>query len=697
MVFCFAHTRFCFSARAPPLAPLVRTKACTHARTRTHAPRMTRPRAPTERIRAAADALLADPVGAANQLPRLIEAEGVPSDEVRVREGEGERERRERGRRLVLPHVGGRNHPALPLSTGLFGGAVSKRTAWLWASSRGRTSPHTPFLSPNPNTQPSAATAAAAVRGAMLVFQAAGARGELEPATGNGEGDGEAAVDGDEEDAASGRAAEHAYRAWLRSRFADHTAALRLLLKRGGEWPALQATAARAALEAARTAQAGVLDVSSASAALDALLSSDRAGAGASDAAVAVFVATAAECVDVRYAVLRGVAAAAAGLARAAACDDADEDDDEDGPLADAGRTLVDVLTALPPTVDLGGGGGGGDASTAAPPKTFCGADALGGAAPSTGTAGARARRKRRRDGGDGDASTRRAPWASATRQRAAAGAAWAACLRAPLPTDAAARLLTALPAALPGVGTPLLLCDALFAAASSPDASRALAALRALFELVVRHGVEYPRAYDALYALVTPMALSGPRRADFAGLADAFLASPLVPAYTAAAFAKRYARLAATASLPPPVAEGALAMVHNVVRRHRACGVLLHRVDGDEKASASLHSDPYNPAAPDPASSRAIESSLWEVAQAARSPHARVAAAARALLENDPARRGGGEVDYSTCAAATYGSAVAAALAKRVKRQPGVAAPVGEDVVAVWGPAAGGAWGGWV
>ena len=487
----------------------------------------------------------------------------------------------------------------------------------------------------------------------MLVFQAAGGRDELETPSGDGDGETVAAVDaanGDDDDGVrAGLAAETAYRAWLRSRFADHTAALRCLLKRGGEYPILQATVARAALEAARTAQAGVLDVSSVSAAVDALLSSDRAGAGASDAAVAVFVATASECVDVRYAVLRGVAAAAAGLSRAAARGDgggdSDANIDDDGPLADAGRTLVDVLTALPPTVDVGGGGDDDNDAPTQPPKTFCGAEALGGAAPSTGTAGARARRKRRRDGGDGDGATRRAPWASTTRQRAAAGAAWAACLRAPLPSDAASRLLTALPAALPGVGTPLLLCDALFAAASSDDQSRALAALRALFELVVRHGVEYPRAYDALYALVTPLALSGPRRADFAGLADAFLASPLVPAYTAAAFAKRYARLAVTASLPPPVAEGALAMVHNVVRRHRACGVLLNRVDGgdDDDTPASLHSDPYNPAAPDPASSRAIESSLWEVAQAARSPHARVAAAARALLEGDPARRGGG------------------------------------------------------
>ena len=56
----------------------------------------------------------------------------------------------------------------------------------------------------------------------------------------------------------------------------------------------------------------------------------------------------------------------------------------------------------------------------------------------------------------------------------------------------------------------------------------------------------------------------------------DVFLASGLVPAYTAAAFAKRFARLALAA--PPAGACVALAFVHNLLRRHPACNVLLHR-----------------------------------------------------------------------------------------------------------------------
>lgn len=64
--------------------------------------------------------------------------------------------------------------------------------------------------------------------------------------------------------------------------------------------------------------------------------------------------------------------------------------------------------------------------------------------------------------------------------------------------------------------------------------------------------------------------------RARFFQLVDVFLASGLVPAYTAAAFAKRFARLALAA--PPAGAAIAVAFVHNLLRRHPACNILLHR-----------------------------------------------------------------------------------------------------------------------
>jgi U3 small nucleolar RNA-associated protein 19 len=108
-----------------------------------------------------------------------------------------------------------------------------------------------------------------------------------------------------------------------------------------------------------------------------------------------------------------------------------------------------------------------------------------------------------------------------------------------------------------------------------------------------------------------------------------------MVPAYTAAAFAKRMARLALSA--PPAGAMLALAFVHNIVRRHPACMCLLHKppsaaaaagsgggggAEGNGAAAAAAASasdavgvDVYDASEPDPAKSRAVESSLWEVA----------------------------------------------------------------------------------
>ena len=56
------------------------------------------------------------------------------------------------------------------------------------------------------------------------------------------------------------------------------------------------------------------------------------------------------------------------------------------------------------------------------------------------------------------------------------------------------------------------------------------------------------------------------------------------------------------------------LAFIHNILRRHRACNILLNRDSKESEAGTALGSDPYLDNEADPANSRAIESSLWEV-----------------------------------------------------------------------------------
>lgn len=121
---------------------------------------------------------------------------------------------------------------------------------------------------------------------------------------------------------------------------------------------------------------------------------------------------------------------------------------------------------------------------------------------------------------------------------------------------------------------------------------------------------------------------------AQFFALADIFLSSGMVPAYTAASFAKRFARLALRA--PPAGAMLAIAFIHNLIRRHPSCMVLLHNPAAPDAAAAASGrgakqggkkggaaksevqqgpgADPFLENEQDPAQTRAVESSLWEL-----------------------------------------------------------------------------------
>ena len=81
--------------------------------------------------------------------------------------------------------------------------------------------------------------------------------------------------------------------------------------------------------------------------------------------------------------------------------------------------------------------------------------------------------------------------------------------------------------------------------------------------------------------------AVKAKHRLKFLQLTDVFLASSLVPAYTVAAFAKRFARIALTA--PPMVAVTCLAFIHNLLRRHPSCTCLLHQPAAAATAVVSL------------------------------------------------------------------------------------------------------------
>jgi U3 small nucleolar RNA-associated protein 19 len=101
--------------------------------------------------------------------------------------------------------------------------------------------------------------------------------------------------------------------------------------------------------------------------------------------------------------------------------------------------------------------------------------------------------------------------------------------------------------------------------------------------------------------------------RLKFLQLTDAFLASSLVPAYTAAAFIKRFARIAVNA--PPAGTIICIAFMHNLLRRHPSCTCMLHQPTAANFAvGGKLGVDVYDEPQADPAESHAVESSLWEL-----------------------------------------------------------------------------------
>eukprot|EP01102_Stenamoeba_stenopodia_P014067 TRINITY_DN4643_c0_g1_i2.p1 TRINITY_DN4643_c0_g1~~TRINITY_DN4643_c0_g1_i2.p1 ORF type:complete len:184 (-),score=31.38 TRINITY_DN4643_c0_g1_i2:172-723(-) len=112
-------------------------------------------------------------------------------------------------------------------------------------------------------------------------------------------------------------------------------------------------------------------------------------------------------------------------------------------------------------------------------------------------------------------------------------------------------------------------------------------------------------------------------------------MSSTHLPSYLVAAFIKRLTRLLLTA--PPAGCMFVLPFIFNLLCRHPACQVLIHRqseregkvqpllllsTDTNSKLPEKLRTplesfsgfDPYDPTEPDPSKCKAIDSSLWEM-----------------------------------------------------------------------------------
>ena len=367
----------------------------------------------------------------------------------------------------------------------------------------------------------------------------------------------------------------------------------------------------------------------------------------------------------------------------------------------DVARNAFDILSLVSPTLP-------GD-----PSHWISWSEAMEGGKVAPAATGKESKAKRRKrqgeesgggeDGKSGDAGASfpfpvaRVRWASPESQTSVFSSAWLSMLRSALPRDITRKVLhTVHTKLIPHLSSPLLLSDYLSSALDQGGID-AILALHGIFKLITEHGLEYSRFYERVYGLLTPTAFLLKERATFFQLVDVFLMSAMVPAYTAAAFVKRFARLALTA--PPHGTMICLAFIHNLIRRHPACNVLFHRVvedttnhkdqgwgymgEGDApppeekmekeknktKTAVVVGRDPYDPSVTDPALARAAKSSLWEIQALGSHWCPQVAQFARMLLAKDLTdRRKVSEADLEPLLGGGFGQLYRLEVERKIK-----------------------------
>lgn len=221
----------------------------------------------------------------------------------------------------------------------------------------------------------------------------------------------------------------------------------------------------------------------------------------------------------------------------------------------------------------------------------------------------------------------------------------WLEFLKKKLPTGLYHKVLAALDdKVMPYMTNPLQLSDFLISSYNTGGAT-SLLALNGLFRLIHGYNLDYPDFYQKLYALLEPTIFHVKYRARFFYLLDLFLTSTHLPAYLVAAFIKRLCRLCLTAPVDGLCI--VIPLVFNLVLRHKACSVMLHR-----PGCSDLQDDPYDPDEADPMKCQAIESSLWELKSLMQHYHHSVAVEAKKLeqplpkLESDLAAQLDNNVD---------------------------------------------------
>ncbi|XXG60098.1 hypothetical protein AAC387_Pa04g2077 [Persea americana] len=262
---------------------------------------------------------------------------------------------------------------------------------------------------------------------------------------------------------------------------------------------------------------------------------------------------------------------------------------------------------------------------------------------------------------------------------------AWISFLRLPLPLDVYKEVLVNLhQTVVPHMSNPVILCDFL---TRSYDIGGVISimALSSLFILMTQHGLEYPKFYEKLYALLVPAVFMAKHRARFFQLLDSCLKSSLLPAYLAAAFAKKLSRLSLT--VPPSGSLVIIAIIHNLLRRHPSINCLVHQVDdetgeealregsdlgnGSETCNGRPGADLFNSEEIDPAKSNAMRSSLWEIDTLRHHYCPAVSRFVASLEEDLTVRAKTSEITVKDFSSGSYATIFREEIRRRIKQVP--------------------------
>ncbi|KAF9000720.1 CBF-domain-containing protein [Cyathus striatus] len=195
------------------------------------------------------------------------------------------------------------------------------------------------------------------------------------------------------------------------------------------------------------------------------------------------------------------------------------------------------------------------------------------------------------------------------------------------------------------------------------------LLALNALFVLMKEYNLDYPSFYTRLYAFLNRDVLHLKHRSRFFRLTDLFLSSTHLPATLLASFIKRLSRLSLTA--PPAAIIMIIPFTYNILKRHPALMVMIHRINIDD-----LSNDPFLPDETNPVATNALNSSLWELVSNCNHYHASVATLCKIFSEafTKPGYPMEDFLDH------TYTTLFETEAKRKIKKEPPLAIDLGQN-----------------